>query len=256
MAIGQKKSMQRLDGGEAEPWPFRPISARRAHEEVVDQITFAIRAGAFKPGERLPNIEDLASMMAVSKPTIGEAVKVLSRAGVLTAHRGTGGGLTVESDNIPHAVMGLASGWHVATLVELVEARRPIEMQIALLAAKRGGSAEFDIMDQSIQRMIEHAEGDPSARFYYDHMFHYSLARAARSHLLAYYQHQILEQLFLRMRTYFKEIEDVGLVIALHKETLDALRTREPATIERAIDAHLRPLEQAVSVRQEADGDW
>jgi DNA-binding GntR family transcriptional regulator len=48
------------------------------------------------------------------------------------------------------------------------------------------------------------------------------------------------------LRLYFQEIEDIDSVIALHEETLAALRTRDTATIERAIDRHLQPLEQAV----------
>lgn len=250
MTVGQKKAAQNIDYRQTEPWPFRPISGPRAHEEVVDQITFAIRAGAFKPGERLPNIEDLASLMAVSKPTIGEAVKVLSRAGVLAAHRGIGGGLTVESDNIPHAIMGLASSWRAATLTELAEARRPIEVQIALLAAERGGPAEFEVLEHSIQRLIEHADGDPGSRIYYDHLFHYSLGRAARSDLLAYYQHQILEQLYLQMRSYFDIHEDVQAVIDLHRSTLEAVQHGVPEEIVAAIDDHLKPLEEYVAAQQ------
>ena len=79
------------------------------------------------------------------------------------------------------------------------------------------------------------------------HLFHYSMGRAARSKLLANYQHQLLEQLFLKMRLYFEVSEKVEDVVALHRMTLAALRTRRPGTIERAIDEHLQPLERQVA---------
>jgi DNA-binding FadR family transcriptional regulator len=228
-------------------WQFHSISGPRAHEEVVDQITFAIRSGIFNPGDKLPYVDDLARAMKVSKPTIGEAIKVLSRAGVITAQRGVNGGLVVQTDRIPDAVTGLASGWSDATLQELVEARRPIEIHLALLAAERGSDEDFATMAYSIDRLAGVVRKDRFARIHYDHLFHYALGRAARSRLLATFQHQLLEQLFLKMRIYFEVSEKVEDVVALHRMTLSALRTRRQSAIERAIDEHLQPLEAQVA---------
>jgi GntR family transcriptional repressor for pyruvate dehydrogenase complex len=213
-------------------WAFHPISGPRAYEEVVDQITFAI---------------ELARAMKVSKPTIGEAIRVLSKAGVIMAQRGINGGLAVITDRIPDAVTGLASSWGDATPIELVEARRPIELQLALLAAERGSEEDFAMMEYSIVRLAGINRRDRFGRIHYDHLFHYSMGRAARSKLLAHYQHQILEQLFLKLRQYFEIYEKAEDVIELHRMTLAALRTRKRAPIERAIDVHLKPLEEQVA---------
>ena len=77
-------------------WHFHPILSARAHEEVVAQITYSILSGAFSSNERLPNINALAQMMGVSKPVVGEALKVLSAAGVVRTQRGINGGLQRE----------------------------------------------------------------------------------------------------------------------------------------------------------------
>ena len=55
---------------------FHPISSTRAHEQVVEQIAYAILSGAYNPGERLPNIEALARLMGVSKPVVGAGPRV------------------------------------------------------------------------------------------------------------------------------------------------------------------------------------
>jgi DNA-binding GntR family transcriptional regulator len=68
----------------------------------------------------------------------------------------------------------------------------------------------------------------------------------ARSQALAFYQHQILEQLFIRMRSYFEKIEDVEQVIFLHERTLSAIASRNDDLIRAAVDEHLQPLEQVV----------
>src|SRR5512145_270788 len=60
------------------PPPFRPVIDARAHEHVVDEIVFGIRSGAYRVGEKLPSVAGLAEQFGVSKPTIGEAIRLLA----------------------------------------------------------------------------------------------------------------------------------------------------------------------------------
>ncbi len=238
-----------LDVDAGERWHFHPITNTRAHEEVVEQITFAILSGAYHPGERLPNIEALARLMGVSKPVVGEALKVLAGASVVRALRGVHGGVVVETNQVPERIMAIAGPLRHLDLTEIVEARRPIELQIALMAGQRATQDDFAAMEETIERLRTHRKSELALRIRFDHQFHYLMGRAARSSALALYQHQILEHLFVRMRAYFSEIEDVDSVIELHEDTLAALRTGDPGTITRAVDVHLRPLEDVVLSR-------
>src|ERR687883_1545199 len=122
---------------------FRPIVGARAHEEVVDQITFGIRSGAFRVGEKLPSIEALAAQLGVSKPTVGEALRVLAQEGLVETRRGVNGGVTVLSDSVPRTLIRIAAGNREAGLRELLEARRAVEMEIARLAALRASEGDF-----------------------------------------------------------------------------------------------------------------
>ena len=235
---------------------FHPIVGARAHEEVIDQITFAIRSGAYRVGERLPSLEQLANLMHVSKPTVGEALRVLSNDGVVETKRGVHGGVTVRSDNIPRTLTGVASGRREAGLRELLETRRPIEMEIARLAARRATDEDFASMQDSIDRLAAFAESqangaeeyDTNLRLHYDYLFHYAMGRAARNDLLAYYQHQILERLVTAMHDYLTHEEDLSLVVDLHQRTLAALR-RSQRRIDAVMDEHLRFFEDAVERR-------
>lgn len=234
-------------------WNFYPISGPRAFEEVVDQITFAIRTGAFKPGDRLPLVEDLALAMKVSKPTIGEAIKVLSRAGVLVAQRGACGGLTVVSDAIPEAlIMRRPSGWREATLKELVEARRPIEMQIVMLAAERATAEDFEALRYAVNQLKAQSNLHIMQRIHFENLFHYNLGRAARSELLAFYQHQILEQLSLLLRDYLIRTVEVSVAADQHERTLIALERRDKKALEAITDEHLGLLERSEFMREHA----
>ena len=232
-----------------ERWHFHPIINTRAHEEVIEQITFAILSGAFKPGERLPNIEALARLMGVSKPVVGEALKVMASAAVVRALRGVHGGVMVETNEVPEKILAITGPLRHIEIAEIVEARRPIELQLAIQAAARATPEDFLAMEECIERLRTHRRSKLALRIRFDHQFHYTIGRTARSAALALYQHQILEHIFVRMRDYFAEIEDVDSVIALHEDTLRALRTGDAAEITRAVDSHLRPLEDALTGR-------
>ena len=230
---------------------FRPMHDPRMHERVVDQITFAIRSGAYKVGDRLPSVERMAQDMQVSKPTVGEAIRVLSDSGVVKSRRGVHGGVSVVSDNIPTTLLLLTKDPTESSLRELLEARRPVEMEIARLAAARAVPADLEAMQDSIDRLLTEPAESWTVRLHFDHFFHYAMGRAARSEMLAYYQHQILEGITVLFRDYFAHVEDSAVVAELHRRTLDAIRGGEEADIDRTMDEHLAYLERAVDSADE-----
>lgn len=225
---------------------FHKILGSRNHEEVVDQITLAIRAGKYVVGDFLPTIEDMATEMGVSKPTVGEALNVLATKGVVAKKRGSKGGVTVLTTIIPEEVLGLAASARDLTPKELVEARRPVEQRLCLLAAERGTPEDFDLLDGAVAELIrarDTAQEQPEVWAYCDNLFHYLLARTARSEGLAHYQHEIMEQLSKKLSDYFLSMENPETVIELHRETSDAIKSRDELRILAAVDRHLRPLE-------------
>jgi GntR family transcriptional repressor for pyruvate dehydrogenase complex len=226
---------------------FRPVVDWRAHEHVIDQIVFGIRAGFYRIGEKLPPIGELASQFGVSKPTIGEAVRLLATHGVVASKRGVTGGVTVLSDDIPTALLGLVAERRQTDLRELLEARRPVEMEIARLAGARCEGSDIAALEESVDRLEQNIDSEPRVRLHFDHLFHYAMGRAARSDLLAYYQHQILKQLVLLLPEYFLEEEDRHLVVKVHRRTLDALVSGSQETIAHVMDEHLAVTERALA---------
>jgi DNA-binding FadR family transcriptional regulator len=200
-------------------------------------------------GEKLPLIGELARQFGVSKPTIGEAVRILALHGVVVSKRGVTGGVTVVSDDVPTALLGLVPERRQTDLRELLEARRPVEMKIADLARQSATPADIAAMTDAVQRLEQHAAGDGRIRLHFDHVFHYAMGRAAQSDLLAYYQHQILKQLVVLLPEYFLEEEDSRIMIGLHRRTLNALVGGKQATVARVMDEHLAATELATSER-------
>jgi len=231
---------------------FQPIKGARAFEEVVDQITFAIRAGIFRVGDRLPTIDELARDMGTSRPTIGDAIEILSENRVLAVKRGATGGVVVASDDIPLALMKPPAGWREAALEELVEARRAIEMELALLAGERATEEDLATMREAVETMErEGSQQRGRPRWgYLDHLFHYAMGRAAHSEVLFYFQHLVMEQLRLHFKDYYAKQEDPAWVIATHRDTLAAIESRDRDRISATMNDHLAGAEKEVARRR------
>jgi DNA-binding FadR family transcriptional regulator len=231
---------------------FQPVIGVRAHELVIDQITFGIRSGAYRIGERLPPMSELARQFGVSKPTVGEAVRILSQNGVVASKRGVTGGLTVQSDDVPTALLGLVPERRLTDMREALEARRAVEMEIARLSGRRATDQDYGSMQESIDLLREH-RSEERLRLHYDHLFHYAMARSARSDLLAHYQHQALKQMVVLWPEYFMEHEDPDVVVDLHTRTLAALKHRKESAIVRIMDEHLSVVEKAAAALGASD---
>ena len=234
--------------GPAAELTFYQVSTGRAHEEVVDQITFAIRSGLLRVGDRLPTIDNLTQLTGVSKPVVAEAVKVLRDNGVLESKRGATGGVSVVSEDVPVNLIRLRAKWREVALTELIEARRPIEMELAIRAGQRATAEDLAAMRDSVERLEQAvaAGAEPSMLRHLNHLFHYSFGRAAKSEMLAYYQHQILGRIAVLLHDYYVHDEDPQLVVKTHWETLAAIESGDETEIRRAMDDHLANLEHLV----------
>ncbi|RBQ05131.1 GntR family transcriptional regulator [Micromonospora sp. LHW51205] len=65
--------------------PRRPV-----YEQVIDDITTAIRTGQLKPGDRLPSIADLCVQYEASATPIRHALLLLDARGWIETHQGRG----------------------------------------------------------------------------------------------------------------------------------------------------------------------
>lgn len=69
----------------------RPIYA-----QLIEQITSAIVAGEYQPGEKLPSVRDLAEEAAVNPNTMQKALAELERSGLVYTQRTAGRYITED----------------------------------------------------------------------------------------------------------------------------------------------------------------
>jgi len=228
---------------------FEPVATRRTFEEAVQQIVEKVRSGDLHQGDRLPSERELAAQMQISRPTLREAVKVLTEANVLEVRRGQSGGIFVASELVPRELLKTRREIRVSEVAGVLEARRLVEPRVAQLAAVHAGEDDFAAMQATIDRQRELA-GTPDFLSHEDLFlqldlkFHMAMARATRNSTIVSLMRSLLRQLEIArdMAMHAPLVPD--WTVEIHERTLAAIRGADFALIDEVMDEHLAQLEQ------------
>lgn len=145
-------------------------------DNIAQRITHMIEIeNRFSVGDKLPNENDLAQELGVSRSTLREAVKILTTSGILEIKRGRGTFVTSNTIISSSDFGDIASG-----LDDLFEMRLMFEPDCAYLAAERATDEEIEIIcryGEEIEKKIISGE-DRTAE---EQKFHESIANATHN---------------------------------------------------------------------------
>ncbi|MPY85846.1 MAG: FCD domain-containing protein, partial [Actinophytocola sp.] len=169
---------------------FNATHVLRPRQQVEDQIRQAILSGRFAQGDKLPPETDLAVQLAVSRPTVREALRSLSEAGLIHKVPGATGGSFVKSVNheslgkMLHESMSNILRLGTLDIEEVTSVRRLLEIPAARLAADHRTDEHVALMDKVVQRQRTTTLDDPDIPEL-DATFHSTIAEASGNRLLA-----------------------------------------------------------------------
>ena len=221
-----------------------PIAKTRAYEQAAEQIAARIRAGAWRPGDRLPAERDLAAQLGISRGSTREALRVLEAMGWLEIRPGDGTLVRdrrAKQEGVPAA--DLLAGLSVE-VGDLWEVRKLLEPGAAYLAAERCDAAELAAIEAVLRRM---GAGLPTPQgradlFRANPAFHLAVARASGNAMLAHVQRLLVgaEQLATRaLKTDDRTPEQARATLAEHRHIFAEIRAGRPRAAERAAFDHL-----------------
>jgi GntR family transcriptional regulator, galactonate operon transcriptional repressor len=139
------------------------IDQRGVHDSLVGAVGRWILGSVYSPGHLLPQEDDLAEKLGVTRTSIREAVKVLS----LHARRRVG--VRVREGDEWDLLNSLVLSWHPdvgrdeALKTSLREARSIIEPAAAALATKRATPADLVRIEQAYLGMERNVRTDLEA---------------------------------------------------------------------------------------------
>jgi GntR family transcriptional regulator, transcriptional repressor for pyruvate dehydrogenase complex len=208
------------------------VQKRRAAEHVAEQIREQILAGRFPPGRRLPPERELAGSFGVNRTTLREALRTLEQQRLLDIHHGDGATVLDVRFNaglelLAHLVR-VDGKLDLQLLVDILEARRFVGIELARLAALRAEEPDLGRLEDVLEDLSDPGIG--VERFQeLDWSFFEALAQAARNRVLILILNTV-RPIYLENRDLFLPMYEAREpVIALHRRLLERLRYRDPA---------------------------
>jgi GntR family transcriptional repressor for pyruvate dehydrogenase complex len=209
-------------------------------EQVADGLIASIEDDALAPGAMLPSEASLAQEFGVSRPVVREALKVLAAKGVVAIVNGKGAIVRpISSDPLQEYFLRALRIRH-ATMVDLLEVRRGIEVECATLAAQRRTTAQLAQLEQTLVAMRDNlADRDEYLRI--DIEFHLLVAAASQNTLLFHLVESMREPMRDSMRAVSRRRvtaqQDAFAVIA-HANIVNAIAAGDAAGAGRAMAVH------------------
>jgi GntR family transcriptional repressor for pyruvate dehydrogenase complex len=161
------------------------IKRKKLADSVIEEIIRRIESGELKEGDKLPNQNEFAAQLGVSRPSLREALHTLTLIGAIEQRPGFGTVIRAENTArmAEHLSPPLVSD--TAATMELMEARRYIELSVVDLAVERATDEDLTELKSSIRAMKDALEQDrPDDYTQADLAFHYQIASAAHNRFL------------------------------------------------------------------------
>lgn len=221
---------------------FKPIKPKKISNQIADQIRESILAGDFSPGDKLPPERELAEMFGVSRPSVREALNMLSASGLVMSYQGGGtvvlSLLDMDKDN---ALSDLIRSQQERAL-DVIEVRKGLESWTAFYAAQRANSEDIQRMEEILSTMQEQ-DDTRIAPEDLDANLHIVIARATHNVVWLHLMQSIFDAMreFQRgvWRAVYLTMEDRKLLFEHHHEVVAAIRRSDPETARSAMLKHL-----------------
>lgn len=208
--------------------------SEKVADQILKMITFDKR---FIIGDKLPNENDLANELGVSRTTLREAVKFLIAHNVLEIRRGKGTYVADNKDlNEDYGFSELEN--LLLGAMDLFEMRIMFEPSMTRYAVERATDEDIEEIVR-LGEVLQQQIRDPHIRTEYDHEFHYAIARATKNECVVRFMPIIysgidVEKVFTMIN---EEIE--YYTVNDHTLIMEFIKARDAAGAEAAMRMHI-----------------
>jgi DNA-binding FadR family transcriptional regulator len=200
-------------------------------EQIEVHMRHLIVSNRLGPGEALPSSTDLATEFGVSRSIVREAMKSLQAKGLIEIANGKRARVRPIANSVLIDFFDRFAQPHKDAVIELLELRKGIEVQGAVLAAQRRTDQDLHQIWSIVQQM-EAKIGNPDAFLDIDVELHLAIVAASKNRMLFHLVDSIREV----MRDTMKEglvrhtdPEDWQYIHASHVKLVDLIDRRDAA---------------------------
>jgi DNA-binding FadR family transcriptional regulator len=197
-------------------------------EQAAESLSQFIQTHGLQPGNTLPSQGELADQFGVSRTVIREAIQTLIGRGLIEVVNGKGAVIRPAHNESLSAYFQHSLLSKQAAILELMEVRRGLEVQAAILAAQRRTEPQLSKLNVLVLDMCQWL-AMPEKYVEADLQLHLAIAEAAHNTML------------LHMIESIRESAKVAIQTGLMRQTTDQERHRiqtEHEAVVRAISLH------------------
>ncbi|RLL64388.1 MULTISPECIES: FadR/GntR family transcriptional regulator [Paenirhodobacter] len=238
--------------------PFQKIESEKLASAVVRQIEGLILQGILRPGERLPSERELSERLAVSRPSLREAVAELQEEGLLTTRAGSGIFVAdVLGSAFSPALIRLFARDEQAVF-DYLSFRRDLEGLAAERAARLASDTDLRVIDTLFQRMeAAHAKRNPADEAALDAQFHMAIIEAGHNvitlHMMRAMFDLLQEGVFYNRQVMFRNRPTRDALLEQHRAINAAIQARDGAAARAAVADHMEFVEKALTEQRKAE---
>lgn len=223
---------------------LRAVKKTRIHEEIIAQIREELADGRLKADDRLPSERELSERFQVSRASVREAIRALESMGLVTSKTGDGTYVSTGSEFLLSPLVSIILQ-QKDVLLDIFEARKVIEPEIAALAAKRASPEEIQRLEEILEEQARQiAQGESGVEA--DTAFHSLLTQSTKNKVFLRLNDAIVDSLLETRERSLHVHGRPARSLAGHREILEAIRAKNPAEARNAMLDHLTAIEQNV----------
>ncbi len=224
------------------------IKRTKLSDSVIEEIRRRCVSGELKDGDKLPNQNELAAQLGVSRAPLREALQTLSLVGAIEQRPGFG---TVIRSCVPilyagHISPPLMSDYRAT--VELIVYRRCIEVAMVELAVENATEEDIKKLESQIRDMRQALDENRTSDYTdIDVTFHYTIAEASHNRFMVHQIASIRGFLEQFMRESFTVLP--GMLersFRFHTEIFEAIRKRSPRKAAKQMSDHIKDIQNGL----------
>jgi len=223
---------------------FQAIKQKKISSQIVEQVKGLITNGQLKPGDSLPPERELMKVFNVSRPTLREALNMLSTMGfVQMSQRQRTKVKSLMPSNIIDPLRRLLKE-DIKTSLELVEARTIIETANAQMAAERATEKDIVRLENCVEVMRMNMEKETSIGDE-DADFHLAVAEATHNKIQTHLMFSIYDLLKDKIELCYHG--SVGGILLQHSKIVAAIKNRDGVMARQGMEDHLAYVERQIN---------
>lgn len=227
---------------------LEPVKKIRLYESIVKQIQKLITSGDLKPGQKLPPERELAEELGVSRTSIREALRALEMMGYLESRVGVGGGTYIKEVTFRNIISPFSETLlqHDEFIVELLEVRLFLEIEVVRLAAERRTAEHIQHLEDAVEQMRTDIDNGGTG-LAGDNAFHGVLADAANNRVLQEFVGLCGDLLEVEREEHLRTRPDEPRrALRQHYDILEAVRRQDTDDARRVMEDHILTVSEVI----------